>query len=63
MLHHLAGKDFEAVLQYYRLLNQGLSADKAFIALFRRDQSAFAAEMDQYFAKLRENRPQTMQPR
>lgn len=63
MLYHLTGNDFEAVLQYYRLLNQGMGADKAFIALFRRPQSAFAAEMDQYFAKLRENRPKTMQPR
>lgn len=63
MLHHLTGTDFEAVLQYYRLLNQGMSADKAFVALFRRPQAFFAAEMDQYFAKLRENRPKTMQPR
>ena len=63
MLHHLTGPDFEAVMQYYRLLNQGMSADKAFVALFRRPQSFFAAEMDQYFAKLRENRPNTMQPR
>ena len=63
MLHHLTGPDFEAVMQYYRLLNQGMSADKAFVALFRRPQSFFAAEMDQYFAKLRENRPKTMQPR
>ena len=63
MLHHLTGPDFEAVMQYYRLLNQGMSADKAFVALFRRPQAIFAAEMDQYFAKLRENRPKTMQPR
>ena len=63
MLHHLTGTDFEAVLQYYRLLNQGMTADKAFVALFRRPQSFFAAEMDQYFAKLRENRPNTIQPR
>lgn len=63
MLHHLTGPDFEAVMQYYRLLNQGMSADKAFVALFRRPQSIFAAEMDQYFAKLRENRPNTIQPR
>ena len=63
MLHHLTGPDFEAVLQYYRLLNQGLSADKAFVALFRRPQAIFAAEMDQYFAKLREKRPKSMQPR
>ena len=63
MLHHLTGPDFEAVMQYYRLLNQGMSADKAFVALFRRPQSFFAAEMDQYFAKLRENRPNTIQPR
>ncbi len=62
MLHQLAGNDFEAVLQYYRLLNQGMSADKAFVALFRRPQAYFATEMDQYFAKLRENRPKTMQP-
>ena len=59
MLHHLTGPDFEAVMQYYRLLNQGMSADKAFVALFRRPQSFFAAEMDQYFAKLRENRTKT----
>ena len=63
MLHHLTGPDFEAVLQYYRLLNQGMSADKAFVALFRRPQAIFAAEMDQYFAKLREKRPKSMQPR
>ena len=63
MLHHLTGTDFEAVLQYYRLLNQGMSADKAFVALFRRPQAIFAAEMDQYFAKLREKRPKSMQPR
>ena len=56
MLHHLTGPDFEAVLQYYRLLNQGMSADKAFVALFRRPQAIFAAEMDQYFAKLSEKR-------
>ena len=63
MLHHLTGPDFEAVLQYYRLLNQGMSADKAFVALFRRPQAIFAAEMDQYFAKLREKRPKSLQPR
>ena len=63
MLHHLTGPDFEAVLQYYRLLNQGMSADKAFVALFLRPQAIFAAEMDQYFAKLREKRPKSMQPR
>ena len=63
MLHHLTGPDFEAVLQYYRLLNQGMSADKAFVALFRRPQAIFAAEMDQYFAKLREKRPKSMQQR
>ena len=63
MLHHLTGPDFEAVLQYYRLLNQGMSADKVFVALFRRPQAIFAAEMDQYFAKLREKRPKSMQPR
>ena len=63
MLHYLTGPDFEAVLQYYRLLYQGLSADKAFVALFRRPQAIFAAEMDQYFAKLREKRPKSMQPR
>ena len=63
MLHYLTGPDFEAVLQYYRLLNQGMSADKAFVALFRRPQAIFAAEMDQYFAKLREKRPKSMQPR
>ena len=63
MLHHLTGPDFEAVLQYYRLLNQGMSADRAFVALFRRPQAIFAAEMDQYFAKLREKRPKSMQPR
>ena len=63
MLHHLTGPDFEAVLQYYRLLNQGMSADKAFVAMFRRPQAIFAAEMDQYFAKLREKRPKSMQPR
>jgi hypothetical protein len=63
MLHHLTGPDFEAVLQYYRLLNQGMSADKAFVALFRRPQAFFAAEMDQYFAKLRENKPKSMQSR
>ena len=63
MLHHLTGPDFEAVLQYYRLLNQGMSAERAFIALFRRPQAIFAAEMDQYFAKLREKRPKSMQPR
>lgn len=63
MLHHLTGTDFEAVLQYYRLLNQGMSADRAFVALFRRPQAIFAAEMDQYFAKLREKRPKSMQPR
>ena len=59
MLHQLTGKDFEAVLQYYRLLNQGMSAESAFVALFRRPQSIFAIEMDQYFAKLREKRSQT----
>ena len=63
MLHHLTGPDFEAVLQYYRLLNQGMSADKAFVALFRRPQAIFAAEMDQYFAKLREKKPKSLQPR
>ena len=63
MLHHLTGPDFEAVLQYYRLLNQGMSAERAFVALFRRPQAIFAAEMDQYFAKLREKRPKSMQPR
>lgn len=63
MLHHLTGTDFEAVLQYYRLLNQGMSAERAFVALFRRPQAIFAAEMDQYFAKLREKRPKSMQPR
>ena len=63
MLHYLTGPDFEAVLQYYRLLNQGMSAERAFIALFRRPQAIFAAEMDQYFAKLREKRPKSMQPR
>ena len=63
MLHHLTGTDFEAVLQYYRLLNQGMSADRAFVALFRRPQAIFAAEMDQYFANLREKRPKSMQPR
>ena len=61
MLHHLTGNDFEAVLQYYRLLNQGMSADKAFVALFRRPQSIFALEMDQYFAKLREKRTKAQQ--
>jgi hypothetical protein len=61
MLHHLTGTDFEAVLQYYRLLNQGMSSDKAFVALFQRPQSIFAAEIDQYFAKLRENRSKTQQ--
>ena len=59
MLHQLTGKDFEAVLQYYRLLNQGMSAESAFVALFRRPQSIFAIEMDQYFAKLREKRSPT----
>ena len=63
MLQQLTGKDFDAVLQYYRLLNQGMSADRAFVALFRRPQAVFAAEMDQYFAKLRENRPKATQTR
>ena len=63
MLHHLTGPDFEAVLQYYRLHNQGMSADKAFVELFRRPQAIFAAEMDQYFAKLREKKPKSLQPR
>ncbi len=59
MLFQLTNKDFEPVLQYYRLLNEGMKPDSAFIALFRRPQSMFAAEMDQYFAKLREKRPKT----
>ena len=62
MLFQLTNKDFEPVLQYYRLLNEGMRPDSAFIALFRRPQSMFAAEMDQYFAKLRENRPKPKQP-
>lgn len=62
MLFQLTNKDFEPVLQYYRLLNEGMKPDSAFIALFRRPQSMFAAEMDQYFAKLREKRPKTNQP-
>lgn len=62
MLFQLTNKDFEPVLQYYRLLNEGMKPDSAFVALFRRPQSIFAAEMDQYFAKLREKRPKTNQP-
>ena len=62
MLFHLTNKDFEPVLQYYRLLNEGMKPESAFIALFRRPQSMFAADMDQYFAKLREKRPKTKQP-
>ena len=62
MLFQLTNKDFEPVLQYYRLLNEGMKPESAFIALFRRPQSMFAAEMDQYFAKLREKRPKTKQP-
>ena len=62
MLFHLTNKDFEPVLQYYRLLNEGMKPESAFIALFRRPQSMFAAEMDQYFTKLREKRPKTKQP-
>ena len=62
MLFQLTNKDFEPVLQYYRLLNEGMKPDSAFIALFRRPQSMFAAEMDQYFAKLREKRLKTNQP-
>ncbi len=62
MLHHLTGTDFEAVLQYYRLLNQGMSSDKAFVALFQRPQTIFAIEMDHYFAKLREKRSKSQQP-
>ena len=57
MLFQLTKKDFEPVIQYYRLLNDGMKPESAFIALFRRPQSMFAAEMDQYFAKLRERRP------
>ena len=57
MLFQLTNKDFEPVLQYYRLLNEGMKPDNAFVSLFRRPQSMFAAEMDQYFAKLREKRP------
>ena len=62
MLFQLTNKDFEPVLQYYRLLNQGMKPDSAFVALFRRPQSMFATEMDQYFAKLREKRPKAKQP-
>ena len=62
MLFQLTNKDFEPVLQYYRLLNEGMKPDSAFVALFRRPQSMFAAEMDHYFAKLREKRLKTNQP-
>lgn len=59
MLHHLTREDkFEPVIQYYRLLNSGIKQENAFQSLFRRPQSMFAAEMDQYFANLRKNRPQ-----
>lgn len=58
MLHHLTREDkFEPVIQYYRLLNSGIKQENAFQSLFRRPQSMFAAEMDQYFANLRKNRP------
>ena len=59
----IGGLSWESSAEYYRLLNQGMSADKAFVALFLRPQAIFAAEMDQYFAKLREKRPKSMQPR
>ena len=62
MLFQLTKTDFEPVIQYYRLLNGGMKPESAFVALFRRPQSMFAAEMDQYFAKLRERRPKPKQP-
>jgi len=58
MLYELT-KDhkFEPVLQYYRLLNDGLKPESAFAALFGKPQFVFAAEMDQLFSELRKNRP------
>lgn len=58
MLYQLTEKDkFEPVLQFYRLLNDGLKPENAFVALFQKPQFVFAAEMDQVFSNLRKNRP------
>lgn len=60
MLYQLTGKDrFVSVVQFYRLLNQGMQPESAFQALFRRPQFLFADEMDKFFNALRQQRPAT----
>ncbi len=59
MLYYLTKEEkFEPVLQYYRLLNNGLQPAVAFEAIFRRPQFVFAEEMDKVFAELKRSKPQ-----
>lgn len=57
MIYNLSDTaQFEPVLQFYRLLNQGMSPGSAFVALFRRPQSVYAMEMDKLFGAFRATR-------